>query len=276
MRLRDQIARITGIDKTKIPSSYQVLGEIALIKFVRPIDKKEKEKIGKALLNLLPYVKSVWEVKQIEGEYREPRVKFLCGEKIKETLHKEHGIIYKIDITKVMFSKGNLYERKRIVEKVRNDETIVDMFAGIGYFSLGIAKFSNPKVVYAIEKNSVAFKLLKENIKLNRITSVEPILGDCRNISRRKSMQNVADRIIMGYLLKTYRFLPAAFRFAKERAIIHYHDTFKEKELWSKPISLLRKVSKRFGYSPLILEKRKVKSYAPRIWHVVLDIEIEK
>ncbi len=264
----------TGIERDKIPKSYQILGDIMLLKFLRPVTEKEKRKIGEAFMKLLPYVKSVWEIKGVKGEFREPIVKHIAGLRKTVTVHTEYGIKYKINIRRVMFSKGNHYERLRVAKKIQPGEVVVDMFAGIGYFSLGIAKFSTVRVVYAIEKNPYAYKLLRENIKLNNVDNVKAILGDCRNVSRRKDMQSIADRVIMGYFPGTHRFLPAAIRFAKEGAIIHYHDTASEDELWNGVIDRVKKRIKTLGYSMKILEKRKVKSFAPRIYHVVIDFMI--
>ena len=165
-----------------------------------------------------------------------------------------------------MFSKGNLYERKRLIDRIKPGETVIDMFAGIGYFSLGIAKFSEAKKIISIEKNPAAFSYLKENIALNKIKNIEPILGDCRTtISAEK-----ADRVIMGYFPGTKKFLPFAVNMVKRNGIIHYHNIYKESELWKKPISEIRKYMPDFT----ILEKRKVKSVAPRKWHVVLDVRV--
>ncbi|MCD6381561.1 MAG: class I SAM-dependent methyltransferase family protein [Candidatus Aenigmarchaeota archaeon] len=276
MKVKKKISKSTLIPEDRIPSSYQIIGDILLVKFLKQISRKEKLKIGKAYLALLPYVNSVWEIKEISGEFRSPVVKHLAGSKKYVTFHKENGIFYKINIKRVMFSKGNLNERKRIIEQVKKGETIVDMFAGIGYFSLGLAKFTPTKAIYAIEKNPYSFKLLKENTKLNEIKKIIPILGDCRDISRKKSLQGIADRIIMGYLPKTYRFLEAVKRFAKDTCIIHYHDTFLEDELWKTPNKILNNFFEKKNYKVKILNKKKVKSFAPYVWHVVLDLKITR
>jgi len=162
-----------------------------------------------------------------------------------------------------MFSKGNLYERQRLLKQV-GKEIVVDMFAGIGYFSLGIARQAK---VYAIEKNPVAFRYLKENIRINKINNIIPILGDCRKVKIEK-----ADRVIMGYLSKTEKFLPAALRFI-DKGIIHYHNVYKSNELWDKPLKDIEKACKSRQYK--ILYKRKVKSVAPRTFHVVIDINFK-
>jgi tRNA wybutosine-synthesizing protein 2 len=252
---------------------FHFIGDIALVKFFGEISKKEKISFANSLKSRFPRIKTIAEILSIEGEFREPRINILLGKET-ETIHKEHGILYKLDVSKVMFSKGNLYERNRIAKKVEKNEIVVDMFAGIGYFSLGIAKYSKPKLIYAIEKNPVAFNFLKENIVLNKINNIIPILGDCRDVA--KSLEGIADRVIMGYIKNTEKFLPTALLFLSKdgKKIIHFHNTYKKEELWDKPIKTIEKYTKENGYSVEILEKRIIKSYAPKIFHVVIDFKL--
>lgn len=266
MPFKQKLAQLTGVDSNLLPSSYQIIGDVLLLKFMKIKKLSQKKSIAKAILDLLPYVKTVCEIRGIEGELRNPKVKKLEG-KGTETVHKEHGILYKLDASKIMFSKGNLFERQRLVKKVKPRETVIDMFAGIGYFSLAVAK--NAKKVIAIEKNPLAFRYLKENIRLNRIKNVEPILGDNRKIL----LSDTADRIIMGYFPNTKKFLPSAISMLKSKGVIHFHNTYKKNELWNKPISQLEKIS---GITYRILTKKKVKSVAPNTYHVVLDVTVRK
>jgi len=256
MSFRDKLAKKTAIPKEKLPASYQLVGDVLLIKFMKIKSLEQKKEIGKAIKEILPYVKTVCEITGISSEFRVPKIKKLIGNGT-ETIHKEHGIKYKLDAAKIMFSKGNLFERQRLLKQVRKNEVVVDMFAGIGYFSLSIAK--KCKKVYAIEKNPVAYKYLKENIKLNRIKNIVPIKGDNRKVK----MNEKADRILMGYFPGTEKFLPAAKRMIKKKGIIHYHNIYKEKDLWKKPLSELGNTK--------ILSKKKVKSVAPKTYHVVVD-----
>lgn len=259
----------------RLPGSYQIIGDILLIKFRPGLEMREKKAIASAILDLFSYVRTVCEISRITGELRLPKIKILASREKKPkliTTHKEHGILYKLDVSKIMFSKGNLLERSRLIKQIRDGEVVADMFAGIGYFSLGIAKFSRAKKIYAIEKNRIAFNFLKENIKLNKIENISPILGDCRKIKKIK-----ADRVIMGYFPNTQKFLPAAFRFLKKRGVIHYHNIYREKELWFKPLNELENAAKRARYKIVsILGRRVVKSYAPHVFHVVIDCEFEK
>ena len=263
MSFKKRLAEKTGLEERLLPSSYQIIGDVLLIKFMKIRSLGQKQKIASSILELLPYVKTVCEIKKISSEFRTPRIKKLAGKRT-VTVHKEHGILYKIDVSKIMFSKGNLHERQRLVNKIKKDETVIDMFAGIGYFSLSIAK--KCKRVYAIEKNPIAYKYLKENIKLNKIKNIEPILGDNRKIR----LNEKADRIVMGYFPGTEKFVPNALKMLKPNGIIHFHNTYREDEVWEKPMNDIKKNIKRFK----ILDKKVVKSVSPRTYHVVIDVKI--
>jgi tRNA wybutosine-synthesizing protein 2 len=271
MSFKQKLSEKTGIDEKLLPSSYQIIGDVLLLKFMKIKSIKQKKRVVSAIMKLLPYIKTVCEIKGIEKEFRTPKIRKLAGNGT-ITTHKEHGILYQLDAAKIMFSKGNLNERQRLIVRVKPDEIIIDMFAGIGYFSLCLAKHSKAKKIIAIEKNPIAFNYLKENIKLNRIKNIEPILGDNRKIA--KKLVGKADRIIMGYFPNTDKFLPYALMMLKKKGIIHLHNIYKENEIWQKPIREIKRACHGFNYK--ILEKKKVKSIAPRTWHVVLDIEIQK
>lgn len=257
--------------------STQIIGDILLLKFSKDLSENEKMDIAERLKEKMKKIKTICEIKGIEGEFREPKIKILVGNDT-TTIHKEHGILYSIDVSKLMFSKGNLYERNRIIKMVKENEVIVDMFSGIGYFSLGIAKYAKPKVIYAIEKNPVALDFLIKNIKLNRVEDkIIPILGDCRDIARQSNFQKIADRVIMGYLKNTQDFLESAFLFLRNEGVIHFHNTYKKEELWEKPIDTIEKFANENNYKiDKIISKRIVKSYAPKIYHVVLDVKLIK
>ncbi len=253
-----------------LPAGYFVIGKILIVEIDERLNEFEKE-IGKVFLEIFPYLETV--VRKTgphEGETKKPKIKIIAGKENTETIHKENGVYFKLDVSKIEFSKGNKQERKKLISLVKKDEVIVDMFAGIGYFSIPIAVHAKPKKIYAIDINPIAIEYLKENCRLNKVSHIiVPILGDCREVANK--LKNVADRIIMGYIPNTRNFLPFAFKMIKQKGVIHYHDVFHKKELWSLPERIIRKKADENGFKVKILEKRIVKSYAPRVCHVVVD-----
>ena len=209
----------------------------------------------------------------VSGEMRLPEIKVLAGNGT-ETVHKENGVLYALDVKKVMFSKGNSRERHRIPGLVRPGETIVDMFAGIGYFTIPIAKACPKCRIFAIDTNPDSIHYLLENTRLNRVEkNISVIESDCRKVS----MKNIADRVIMGYLPGTEKFLPAAFRFLKDSGTIHYHNVYHESDIWDKPLEELECGAKKAGYRMLKISHRgKVKQFSPGKQHVVVDAEFSK
>jgi tRNA wybutosine-synthesizing protein 2 len=254
-----------------LPSGFQRIGHVVILN-LRPETLKLGRKIANIVLDNYSYVKTVCLNKGISGELRQPSIEYLAGEKGTETIHAENKCRFLLDVTRVMLSKGNLAERARIPKLVKPGETVVDLFAGIGYFSIPIAKHAKPARIYCIEKNPASFSYLKQNIRLNKVQGrVTPIMGDCRQVP----VGPIADRVLMGYLPKTYEFLPAAFSSLKSLGgVIHYHDTYRESELWDLPIQNLEAAAYRTGFT-LKTVKRKaiVKEFAPRVYHVVIDAE---
>ena len=191
-----------------------------------------------------------------------------------ETTHKENGIRYRLDPQKIMFSSGNMDERIRMATISNNSETVVDLFAGIGYFTLPIAVHSKPKKIYACEKNPISYDYLCQNISLNNVADiVEPLKGDNREIA----LKNIAERVIMGYIGNTYKFLPIAIDCLKNlTGIIHYHDKFSDKKVPDYSNKIIEEVTEKYDRKVKIFNIKIVKSYAPGISHYVFDIDIEE
>ena len=242
---------------------WKKIGNILILdnKFIVQSDKQLKELSDKHK------VKTVMKVDHIHGTKREPVIKLLYGEDT-ETINKENGCLFKLDLKKVMWSKGNNNERIRIAKLVEDNETVIDMFAGIGYFSIPIGVHSNAKQVYSIEINPNSFHYLKENIKLNKINNIIPLLGDCMDITPEYS----ADRIIMGYVKTTHHYLKTAIDSLNKGGVIHYHETVPETLMDTRPINRIREVAG--DRSVEFLKLNKVKKYSPGVFHVVCDARI--
>ena len=252
-----------------VPSGWQILGDIVIVSIPENLDEK-KLLIAQALLSMYPKCRSVVRDFGIEGQFRQPKRELLLGSGT-ETIHKEHGCFFKQDVTKVMYSKGNLNERKRM-SKLGEGEVIVDMFAGIGYFSIPMAVHSRPKKITGIEINPESFAYLKENIRLNKAEEIfVPICGDCSKVAP----EGTADRVLMGYVGTTHHYLEPAIKALKKKGgILHYHETVPENLARTRPQERIKKAADTLGKKVEILETRRIKKYSPGILHVVVDAQI--
>jgi tRNA wybutosine-synthesizing protein 2 len=253
-----------------LPEKWEKIGNVLIIKLDKRLSSF-KEIVSKKYCEILQCKTVLQDVGGISGTFRKPNVKLLYGSENTETIHVENKIKYKLDPRKIMFSSGNMDERIRISKIPNKNEIIVDMFAGIGYFTLPIAVYSKPKKIFSCEINPDAYKYLCDNIVLNNVTSiVQPLLGDNKKIAP----VNVADRVVMGYITDTYRYLPTAINCLKNKnGIIHYHDVFPNELIPEKPIEIIKKIATKCEVKFDILNYRSIKSYAPGINHFVFDLE---
>ena len=213
-------------------------------------------------------VKTIMKINHIQGTKREPVYQILYGKET-ETVNKENGCLFKLDLAKVMWSKGNNNERLRIAKLVGDGETVIDMFAGIGYFSIPIGVHSNAKQVNAIEINPNSYNYLCENIKLNKLNNINPILGDCMV----ETPNFKADRIVMGYVKTTHHYLKVAIDSLNKGGVLHYHETVPEKLIDTRPIDRIK--AQAGDRDVELLKINKIKKYSPGVWHVVIDVCID-
>ena len=256
---------------SKLPDKWEKIGDILIIKLNQDLEKCQ-EKIGKKYAEILQCKTVLNDIGGISGIYREPNVEILCGSKNTETVHVENGIRFTLDPQKIMFSSGNMDERIHMASISNKNETVVDLFAGIGYFTIPMGVYSKPKKIFACEMNPVAYDYLCKNIVLNHVPSiVQPLLGDNRNTAPK----NTADRVVMGYIGDTHRFLPIAFECLKNSTgIIHYHDVFPNELIPDKPLKIIQETAGRYDRKAKLLSFKHIKSYAPGVSHVAFDIEI--
>ncbi len=225
-------------------------------------------------------VKAVWrQSSPVSGDYRLRKLKFVLGERKTETTYKEYGCIFKIDLDKTYFSPRLSYERLRIAKLTQLREVVLNMFAGVGCYSICIAKHSEPMKVYSIDINPVAIQFLHENIRLNRVADkIVSILGDAKKVIE-KELQNVADRVLMPLPERAYEYLDSAHLALKpEGGWIHYY-AFEHAKKAENPLKKVEeKVSEklhRLGANFQIESKRIVRPIGPRWYQVVLDIHVE-
>ncbi len=272
-----------------IPKSYDLIGNIAIIEFNKfeHIENKElsnyKKEIAKAITIVNKKIKSVYEKKsEIMGICRLRDLALLYGEDKSETVYKENNCIFKLDVKKTYFTPRLVYERRRVASsEIRENELIVDMFAGVGPFSIQIAKNHNVRV-YAFDVNPDAYNYLKENIKSNKLKgdilpynlNVKEILDPSDKLG--KLLKDKADRIIMNLPERSIDFVDVAcFLMKKSGGILHFYQFSEKPNPVEKTIELL---NKKLNYSNWLIEKiitsKIVKSYSPKTELVGIELYI--
>lgn len=280
-------------DLESAPSSWAVIGSVIVVTV--PEGCPDETELAEALLEVHGEADSVLADEGIAndgpaGTYREPRTRHLAGDRNTETIHTEHGTRYGLDPASVMFSPGNQAERARMgdLESVA-DERVFDMFAGIGYFTLPLARAG--AWVTATEINPTAFRSLLENAMLNDVGDrIDAYMTDCRALASELE----ADRVVMGYygssggtdadtdemdhgtrVDEAHEFLPAALEALVPGGIVHYHEATPEPLLWDRPLERLEAAGTDAGRELEVLEKRRVKSHSAGVEHVVVDARFE-
>ncbi len=253
-------------EKKLLPSGWQILGDVIVITLREELVMRKND-IARALLSMYPGCRTVLLDMGISGQMRQPKREIIAGD-ITETTHRENGCIFKLDAMRIMYSQGNLAERNRM-SRLGKGEVVVDMFAGIGYFSIPMAVHGKPEKIYAIEINTVSLGYLKENIRLNRVEDIiEPVEGDCALVTPR----GIADRVIMGYL-DAYPYLEKGISALKPGGILHYHEAVPE-AVEQRPVGRIVEVAEKLGRKAEIINARRIKKYSPGVWHVVVDARI--
>lgn len=257
----------------EVGSSFDIVGDIAIIKLPDSL-LDEKQKIGEALMQVHGNLNTVLrQAGPVEGELRTRDLEVIAGDPKTETTHKEYGCLFKVDLAQVYFSPRLSRERFRIAQKVRPGEVITNLFAGVGCYSILIAKHSDAEKVYSIDKNGAAVKYMRHNVRINKTGgTVVPVEGDAREVVE-EHLRGEADRVLMPLPDFARDFLDVAVEALKpEGGIIHFYDYGEEPDLFEPSLRFAREAIPEKEIE--LRDREVVRSYAPHLYHVVLDLEI--
>ncbi len=208
----------------KPPVSFTVIGDVAIISLSEEIKGREKS-IAEELLRNVKGIRAVYGKEATEGEYRVQKLVHLAGDRVEVTEHREHGLVYRVPLGRAYVNPRLSAEHYRIASQVAPGEIVLDMFAGIGGFSLLISALGRAELVVANDVNPWAVSAMLDSIKLNRKKLKVPILVlnmNARELPR--VLRPVFTRIIMNLPHSATRFLDTAYRLCSPRGcIIHVY-----------------------------------------------------
>lgn len=258
-----------------LPRRLRILGHVAVL-WLEPEAIPAKARIGHAVLDFDSKVRSVLRrTAPISGPFRQPAVELIAGDAHTETAFRENHCTFHLDPMKVMFSIGNKAERTRM-SQLGAGELVIDMFAGIGQFSIPMAVHARPRLIHAIEWNPDAFHYLQQNIEANRVAHlVSPHLGDTGILAPQIAQGN-ADRVLMGLIQGTPRYFNQAIACLHAGGILHVHEIGPRQDAVGRTADLLERAAQKEGRQATLLATRTVKTFSPGWNHFVIDARIDE
>lgn len=266
---------LTTQESKELISSFDQIGDIIIVRIPDSLLSKKKL-IGETLLKQVKIAKSIfYQASAVEGDFRTRNLEILAGDNKTETEYKEFGCKFTVDVENAFFSPRLSTERERIANLVQDGETVVNMFAGVGMFSVMIAK-KKKCTVYSIDINPIAAKLCEKNIKSNKMVgNIISINGDALQIIQ-EQLQNKSDRTLMLLPERSDEFLESAINATKNGGVIHYYS-----HIHADKKSDAGKLSEKhyLQVTPVkseILGSKIVRAVGPRYYQTVVDVKISK
>lgn len=274
--LKQAMASILTPEETEeLYGAFDQIGSKIILRIPDSLLSKRKT-IGEVLLEKVKTAKSIfYQSSPVEGDYRIRRLELLAGEDSTETEYKEHGCRFRVDIEKTFFSPRLATERLRIANLVGEGETIVNMFGGVGMFSIVAAKKKNCHV-YNIDINPDAARLCQENISLNKMRgSVESIEGDAAEVIKER-LHDVGDRVLMLLPERSDEFLRSATSALKQNGVLHYYCHTHADKKSQVPAAATGHFMSVIGVRSHVLLAKIVRPIGPRFYQAVVDASVSK
>lgn len=285
-----QLPNVTESMISEIPSKWEKLGDLVLLPQEafsgRKWDTMRTNTLWKIVASVLGAERVGQQQPVKEGPTRRSAAEILLGDH-GNVVHKENGVLYVFDVTNCMFSSGNGTERKRMGLKPLPNEIVVDLYAGIGYFTLSMLVHSKARHIYACEWVEQSIDALRKGVQANNIDTsrISIFHGDNRLESINSVFRGKADRVLLGLLPSSEDGWSIAVESLKGTGgMLHLHanvPNMREKEYGSfvcHRLMQLAKMSsdaKKHKWNVHIEHIERVKWYAPKIRHVVYDIRCE-
>ena len=262
-------SQVTPADLLGFEPSYERLGDIAILD---EDDPARARTIADALVAAdLPIETVVNRASKVKGELRVRDWDVLVGEGT-ETVHREYGHAFHLDIATVYFSPRLATERHRVASQVRDGERVFDMFAGVGPFVVPMA--ARGAEVVGVDLNEHAVRYLRENARWNGVEErVTAVHGDVRDVAG--DYADWADRVVMNLPHSADAFLATAVELAGDDCTLHYYDIQHEDDPFGPGVAAIRAAAEP-AYAVEVEIERVVRSYAPHELNVCLDVRLTR
>ena len=146
------------------------------------------------------------------------------------------------------------------------------MFAGVGPYSIVIAKNPRVKAVYSNEINSEANKYGKLNVELNKLKDKIIMLnGDIKKVAVK--LNKKFDYIVMPRPQLKDSFLKEAFSLSKKGTVVFYYDFCQEKEKYA-IVDKINKEAKKVRKKIKILKIKQAGEIAPYKIRIRVDFRV--
>lgn len=288
--LRAALRGAIGDDEAALAySSFDQIGHVVIVRVPDGLRHRRAE-IGEALLGAVKPARSVYaQASVVSGEHRTRRLELIAGADEPLAVHAEHGYRLEVDVRRAFFSPRLSTERQRIAAKAADGEAVLNMFGGVGAFSVAAA-MARRCTVYSVDVNPEAARLCEANAALNSrrmAGSIVSICGDAREVVGRMFAgggagggagrpQIQAGRTLMLLPERSDEFLADAVRATADGGTIHYYahvhadrkaDAPREAEARFRAASPVRAEIARSGI---------VRAVGPRYYQAVVDAVISK
>lgn len=253
--------------------AFDFLGSIAVVNFKKSVKTKEKKKFALKLMKENRAIKTVLEKSgKVRGRLRVPALKHIVGEKTKEVLYRENNCVFRFNLEKVYFSPRLSNERKEIASKIKENDSVLVMFAGVGPYTVVIAKNSKPKRIVSNEINRIANRYARLNVELNKLKDrIEFWDGDIKRLAQNKKEKFSV--IVMPRPQLKDTFLKEAFKFSKKGTMIYYYDFCEVKDK-GKIIEKIKEDAKKSRKKIKILKVKNAGEIAPYRVRLRVDFKL--
>lgn len=264
-------------EASQVYSAFDQIGDIVIVKIPDELVGKKKI-IADAILENVKTAKAVFaQTSAVKGDFRVRDLEHLAGDDRTVTEYKEHACRFKVDVARAYFSPRLSTERQRIADLTNEGDVVVNMFAGVGTYSVIIAKKVRTAKVYSIDSNYVANGLCIENATLNKVSDrVIPICGDAAVVIS-EQLAGVADRVLMPLPERAREFIEPAVLALKPLGVVHYFAHVKADGKKGANEAGQVDASKAFAkYENKVLKVTTVREVGPRIYQIVVDVQVVK